>query len=80
MKEHENNIQFQNFCHNIKWLRNENEYSKSKMAKMLGISVKTLEKLENGEMPNKLSVKVISNVKYHFNLHPVEQFGKRLGK
>lgn len=72
------NNEFDCFMHNIAYLRNHYGLSKKKMAEILEISVKTLNKIENGIFPRKLTVNVVINIKKHFNISPKIQFEKRL--
>ena len=44
------------------------------MAEILGIGIKSLEKLENGILPPRLSVKIIFNIYYSFGILPKDQF------
>jgi len=62
------------FGKNIAYLRKSNKLSKKKMAEILGIGIKSLEKLENGILPPRLSVKIIFNIYYSFGILPKDQF------
>jgi len=44
-----------NLCRNISYLRKKHNLSKSKMAKILGISVKSLNLIESGVIPSRLN-------------------------
>lgn len=56
------------FTFNVAWIRKENNISKKRMAEILGISIYTLNKIENGILPPKLKVDVIFNIKNYFNV------------
>lgn len=51
MIEEQNEAQMANLLYNIAWLRQHYGISKTRMAKLLGISVKTLNSLESGIYP-----------------------------
>ena len=74
-----NQKQLDNFLYNISWLRKHNGLSKKKMAEILEISVSTLNKIENGELPPRLGVGVVFNLHRHFGIIPKDQVGERLG-
>jgi len=50
--------ELQTFCENIKTYRNKSEISKKEMAKRLKIGVHTLNVLESGHIPPRVSVDV----------------------
>ena len=62
------------FGKNIAYLRKTLGLSKTKMARLLGIGVKSLEKLENGIMPPRLNVKILFNIYYLFHIRPKDMF------
>lgn len=64
------------FMFNVKWLREKHGLSKKEMAKILGISVGTLNKIEKSELPPRLSVDIVFNIYQHFGIHPKNQFVK----
>lgn len=66
--------EFKNFMRNIVFLRETNKLSKRKMAKILGISVKSLNKIENGESMPDISVEVVFNIYNYFGILPKDQF------
>ena len=63
-----------NFCMNIKKIRAEYQLSKAKMSKILGISISSLNKLENGVMP-RISCEVVYRMMDTFHLTAAEVFG-----
>ena len=63
-----------NFCTNIKKLRAEHQLSKTEMAKILGVSVASLNKLENGVMP-RISCEVVYRMMDYFHLPAEGVFG-----
>ncbi|MBQ7120767.1 MAG: helix-turn-helix transcriptional regulator [Clostridia bacterium] len=64
--------------YNIAWLREHNKLSKKKMAKILDISVKSLNKIENGVLPPKISVKIIFNICDFFEIKPKKLFEEKI--
>ncbi|MBQ8935361.1 MAG: helix-turn-helix transcriptional regulator [Oscillospiraceae bacterium] len=68
-----------NLLHNIAWLRREFGISKSEMAKLLGIGVGSITKIEQGELPPRMGAHVLLNVREHFGFHPCELLGERFG-
>lgn len=71
------NEEIKNLINNIVQIRKEYGLSKKKMAKTLGISIKTLRKIENGEFPPNLSVEVIFEIYDNFEITPKELFKRR---
>lgn len=76
--ESENQQQLKILAQNIAWLRKENRLSKKEMAALLEISVQSLTRLENGEVPPRLPVHVIFNIYNHFGILPKEQLTQYL--
>lgn len=64
------------FMSNMVWLRKKYGFSKVKMAKLLGIGVGSLNKIEKGELPPRISVDVVFNIHKHFGILPKKQFTK----
>lgn len=74
------NQEFDNFCHNVAWLRKHHKLSKKEMAKRLGIGVGSLNKLESGTVPPNMTSDVLNNLCQHFNIILSDLFGRRLGE
>lgn len=68
------------FMENMAWLRKTHKLSRTEMAKLLHISVKSLDRMEQGEMPPRTSSKVLFRIQDAFGVHPAELLGRRLGK
>ena len=66
------------FTHNVAWLRRHHGLSKREMAKRLHISPKTLDKLEAGEVPQKLSAKILLHIWNSFGVSLEDQLRGRL--
>jgi DNA-binding XRE family transcriptional regulator len=66
--------EMKHFCVTVKTLRETNRLSKTAMAKILGISPSSLNKLENGVMP-RISSKVIIRLMEYFHVSAEEVFG-----
>ena len=56
------------FMGNLIWLRQQHSLSKARMAKLLGISARTVNRIENGEFPSGLSVRVILHASSAFHV------------
>ena len=69
-----------NLLYNIKWLRQHNGLSKKQMTDILGVSLKTLNKIERGEMPPRLGASVLYNISVHFGISSSKQFEKKLSE
>ena len=62
------------FCETVADLRRKHGLSKTAMAKILGISPSSLNKLENGEMP-RISSEVVFRLMGYFHISAEEVFG-----
>ena len=69
-----NNYEFKVFCENIKAIRKQKSLSKKEMAKRLGIGVKSLDSIENGIVPPRLSSAILFKIYYEFGFTPSEIF------
>lgn len=65
------------FSQNIKKIRKEQGLSKKSMAKRLKIGIQSLNKIENGELPPRLSVQIFFEIYKEFHIHPKDQFQKK---
>ena len=66
--------EMKHFCVTVKTLRETNHLSKTAMAKILGISVSSLNKLEAGVMP-RISSEVVFRMMDYFHISVKEVFG-----
>lgn len=66
------------FTHNITWLRQHHKLSKTKMANILGIGLKTLNQLERGILPPRMTIDVLFAIYDHFGISPFHQLTKWL--
>lgn len=64
--------------HNIAWLRTHYEFSKERMAQILDISIESLNKIENGEIDDDLTVETFLNAANFFCIETKDLFGKYL--
>ena len=62
------------FCHNIRALRRVHKLTQKEMAKICGISISTLRKLEHNILPVKISIRTVFNLSIYFNLLPSQLF------
>lgn len=67
------------FVHNVVWLRKHSGFSKRVMADIIGVSIKTLNKIENGEVPPNLNVRILFNIQEFFDISPQDQLQRYLG-
>lgn len=74
MKQFETRREIKIFMKNIAYIRKKHGLSKREMAKLLKIGVESLNKLESGELPKRLSVKVLFEIERHFGVLAAEQF------
>lgn len=65
---------------NITWLRKAHDLSKTEMAKLLHISVRSLNRMEQGEFPPRTNTNVLFRIQYAFGVHPAELLSRKLGK
>ena len=70
----ENDTEFAIFQNNIKFLRKKENLSKKDMAKLLQISVNSLNKIESGIMPERLGIGIVFRIQQVFGVLPREQF------
>ena len=66
--------ELKHFCETVADLRQKHGLSKTAMAKILGISPSSLNKLENGEMP-RISSEVVFRLMEYFHVSAEEVFG-----
>ncbi len=69
-----------NLLYNIAWLRRTEGLSKREMAKRLGVGRKTLDLMERGEVPPRLSASVIFAVEKRFGVGRSALLSRRLGE
>ena len=67
-----------NFMHNVAFLRKTLGLTRCEMEKRLKITTASLEKLENGTMPPKMSMKVLSRIWDAFGIPPKALLNCRL--
>lgn len=80
MKSYKDDKSWKIFIKNIVWLREHYEFSKEKMAEISGISVEVINRIENGEMPDEVTVETIIRLGNFFCVEPMELFSENLGK
>ena len=61
------------FLSNVKWLRKHHNLSKKQMSALLGISVYSLSKIENGILPPNVDVSIFFKIHRQFGIRPAEQ-------
>ena len=67
------------FLQNIIWLRKHYGLSKKEMAKKLGISRWSLNKIERGELPSNLKIDVLFCIRKEFGVFMSDVLSVRLG-
>ena len=68
--------ELKHFCETVSRLRQEYRLTKTEMSKILGISVSSLNKLENGVIP-RISSEIVYRMMDYFRLTAEEVFGDR---
>ena len=63
------------FCKNIRFLRKQKGLSMREMAKIMGVSVYTLKKIENDEVPPRLDVGVLFRIQNSYGIKCKELVG-----
>ena len=66
------------FSYNVMYLRKMNNISQKEMACILGIGVGSLNKIENGILPKRLSVDVLFRIHERFGIYPSDVLGKKI--
>ena len=64
--------QLQNACRNIRFLRREHHLSRTAMARKIGITVKTLDSLEQEIWPDRISIRILFRIRMCFGITPTE--------
>lgn len=62
------------FCKNISYLRKKNNLSKTEMCKTIKIGLKSLNLIEIGIIPPKISCEIIFNISKAFHIEPKNLF------
>ena len=62
------------FCENVVYIRKKYRITLTSMARRLHTTVATLKRIENGEMPKKVTVEMLINVCQSFGYRPSELF------
>ena len=70
----ENLSDIQILCQNIKSLRQKHNLSKKEMSQILGIGMKTLNQIENGILPPRMSCEPLFRIQSHFGIRPQQLF------
>ena len=71
-------LEEQIMLHNIAWLRKHYGYSQKRMAKLLGIGIVSLRKIEKGEMPKRLGAGIFMYIYANFGIRPAQLLEKGL--
>lgn len=66
--------------HNVLYLRKTHNITKKEMAKILGVGIKTLSKIEQGLLPPRLSVEVLFRIRDYFGIPLSFQVSIKLGE
>ena len=64
----ENNLYLKAFCRNVHRLRKEHGLSQKEMARIMGIGVGSLRKVEQGTVPPRMDILVLRNLTLHFSI------------
>ena len=71
-------IAAENFSHNVICLRQQHNISKLKMAKIMGVGVNMLNRIERGELPRCLKASAIFNLSEYFQISTDEALHSKL--
>lgn len=66
------------FLQNLTYLRIQHGLTPKQMAKLLNISVRSMKRMERGELPLSVDADVLYSINDHFDVSPCEVLGKRL--
>ncbi len=66
--------EFENFAYNIKSLRMKNNLLLNSMAQLLNIDEEALIKIENGELPEEVTVEILFLISKEFGVLPKDMF------
>ena len=69
---------FRILLHNITWLRAHYGYSKARMAEILKVGISTINQIEAGVIPPRLSTEILFRIHRHFGIHPADLISQRL--
>lgn len=70
MAYNKSDAQLINLTHNLTFLRRQHGLTKTAMARLLHTSVRTITRLENNEIPHRLSASVLFYAHMHFLIPP----------
>jgi len=68
-----------NLCHNIAWLRRQSGLSQKEMALTLGLGVRSLQRIEKGQIPESLRILHVHLLAELFGVSVKRLFAERLG-
>ncbi len=70
--------EYEILLNNIAWLRNHYEFSKERMAEIMVITVDMLNQIEQGKMPDDLTVEAILKIEEFFRIEPQDLLEKKI--
>lgn len=70
--------EWEKLARNVQYLRTEFRIPKCQMAKLLHISVYTLNKIEALEIPPRLTIEFLFHLSFHFRYTPYQLLSRRL--
>ncbi len=68
MNKSANNEAITYLAYNVSYLRRKHNITKNDMAKILGIGIKSLNRIEQGILPPRLSVEILFNIREYFGI------------
>ena len=68
-----------NFCQNVSAIRKKHCLSKKEMARLLGIGIGSLNKLERGIIPERMSCDIIIRISRIFDIEITDIFAENFG-
>ena len=74
----DDDVQFQNFIHNVIALRQQHHLTRRRMAEILHITPQQLRQLEQGQISSRLYVDIFFHLHGHFGISFRDLFGTRI--
>lgn len=70
--------EIQNFCDNIKTLRKRNKLSKTDMCKIMRIGIRSLNSIEKGILPPRISCEALIRACNYFSVLPKDMLSENI--
>ena len=70
--------ELENFRYNVIWLREHHQISETKMARIMRIGINSLRKIEQGEFPKNIGIRMFFCAGKYFGIPPAKLLSERL--